>query len=60
LERTECLKRLDVIRNLYEICRDRMRKIQHKIESHHHDQLSERFILGKFDLLHSRLTKVTL
>ena len=63
LDTKELLKRIDNIKNLYEICREILIKIKQKIENHYQDQiinhLSERHLLGKFDFFNQRLNKVT-
>ena len=62
LDSKELLKRIDHINNLYHKYREIFLKIKQQIENHYsnqtHEYLSERHILGQYDFLSRRLTKV--
>lgn len=62
LERKELLKRIGNIQKLYRTYRELFLITKQKIESHYlnktNDYLSEHYLLGQFDFLNQRLTKV--
>lgn len=62
LDRDELLKRIDYIQSLYQTYRDLFLKTKQKIENHYsnktNDYLSESHLLGQFNFLSQRLSRV--